>query len=106
MVIAIGKEKNKVMLFKTVKVYKCRNCGQEIRTKGFTVDFSNKGSFLYKAEEAMMLSNGCYAFFHECSEFQIGYCELIRREVQDEEIAEQKAKLEAQLADVKKLIKD
>jgi len=88
------------MKFRTIKVYRCRNCGKEIIVKGMIFNSDEEESFLEKSRYEMSVSNGCYAFFHECSETKIGYCELIRREIEDKELERQKLILKTEIEDI------
>jgi len=85
------------MKFRSVKVYRCRSCGKEIIEKGMLIDSDGQESFLEKSIYEMSVSNGCYAFFHECSQFQIGYCELIRREIENKELERQRSRLKTEI---------
>ena len=95
------------MKFKPVRVYRCRNCGEEIiKEDVFPYDSDEEKSFLGFCEYKMSVSNGCYAFFHECSEMQIGYCELIRREIENKELERQKSRLKAKIKNIDMRIRD
>ena len=94
------------MVFKTVKVYKCRNCGKEIKKKWGFVNFDEDSNFADAANRAMSVSNGCYAFFHSCNKLQVGYCELIKGEIENKELEKQESRLKAELKDVKEIAEE
>ncbi len=78
-------------------VYRCRNCGQEFKEKElFPLSLKETSSL----NDRVKISDKYYAFFHECSKYQAGYCEMVRYEVPEEELKREKLELEARLKDL------
>ena len=93
------------MKLKAVKIYRCRNCGKEIRKKSGSVDPTIDSRFVNAANEILYGEYFVPAFFHECTKLQVGYCELIKMEVENEELEKEKIKRKNELKDITAIIK-
>ena len=93
------------MKLKVVKIYRCRNCKEEIRKKSGFVDPNIDSRFVNAANEILYGEYFVPAFFHECTKLQVGYCELIKMEVDNEELEKEKMKRKTELKDITAIIK-